>query len=127
MLKKLTVLVIAGLVYLNLCGFALIAAGVSEASKVRETIDVSYSKAIDMVKAAMISQGIELGKAVIQKEDARVRGAYPDGRSVSINIHRVSDIKTNVEVRVGKSEAGGEDAKKIIQAIILESFEGSGK
>lgn len=127
MFKKLVMLVFAGFMFLNLCGFALIAAGVSEASKARETIDASYSKTIDMVKAAMISQGIELGKAVIKKDDARVKGSYPDGRSVNIFVHRVNDAKTSLEVRVGTSEAGKEDANKIIQAIILESFSQNGK
>jgi len=128
MFRKLGVLIIIGFVYLNLCGFALVAAGVSETSKVKETIDARYSKAVDMVKAAMISQGIELGKAVIEKEDTRIKGSYPDGRSVNIKLHRINEEKTGIEIRVGTSEAGSEDAKKIMQAVIMESFEqGGGK
>lgn len=127
MLKKLAVSVMVGLMYFNLCGFALLAAGVSEASKAKETIDVSYSKAVDMVKAAMISQGIELGQAVIKPGVTKVRGAYPDGKSVRITINKISNTRCYIEVRVGTSEAGKEDARQVMQAIILESFERSGK
>lgn len=127
MLKKMAVLVIVGLMYLNLCGFALIAAGMSEASKIKETVNISYSKAIDMVKAAVISQGIELGNAVIKPDVTNVKGTYPDGKTVRIVINKISDTQCYIEIRVGRSDAGKEDARKILQAIILESLDRSGK
>jgi len=117
MFKKLLVLAVVGLISINVCGCTVVSAIVSEYSKAKQDLDVSYVKALDIVKEMFSVTGMKLKKAVIESNSARVTGIYIDGRTVRINIFKVSDDKCSIEVRVGMTEAGKKDAQKIMKAI----------
>lgn len=118
MFKRLVTVVIAGLIILNLCGFVAIVGGVSEFQKVRETVKASYGQALEITKMVLKEQNIKFEKATIDETKARVKGIYPNGETVTIMIYKFSDVESKVEVRVGTSEAGIDDARKIMENII---------
>jgi len=121
MLKKLSKLVFAGFLTLNLCGCAAVMIVVSENLKVKQTLNVSYSQAIDMVKGSVIEQGIKFQEALVGKDVARIKGRYDGGKSLHIYIHKISAAQCAIAVRVGTSEADKKIAEKILQGIISYS------
>lgn len=118
MLKKLTMLVFGVFVGLTLCGCIAAMAYMADTAKAKAEIDVSYSQAVDVVKAAMKTQDIEFVKAAIEKDILVAKGTYVDGKTVRIYVQKLSDTRCSFSVRVGMTEQGKADAEKILQAII---------
>ncbi|MBU0547909.1 MAG: DUF3568 domain-containing protein [Candidatus Omnitrophica bacterium] len=117
MFKKLIKLIFAVFLTINLYGCMVAMIFVSENLKVKQDLNVSYSQAFDIVKGAVIEQGIKFDKALIEKDVARINGNYA-GKSVHIFIHKISDSQCTIAVRVGTSEAERKIAEGILQAII---------
>ncbi len=118
MLKKLVMLILTGFMAINLCGCIAVMAGLAESAKAKQTLNVPYSEAIDIVSGALKTSGIEFEEAVIEKNIAEVKGKYTDDRTVRIFISKVSDSESRISVRVGTNEAGKKDAKEILQVIV---------
>lgn len=118
MFKKLAIMVFMGLLALSLCGCAAVMMYMADSAKAKQTLEISYSQALDIVKEAIQAQGIQFQEAVIEKDIARVRGRYTDDLTVRIFIHKISATRCTIAVRVGTSQAGKKDAEKILQAIV---------
>ncbi|MDD5477651.1 MAG: DUF3568 family protein [Candidatus Omnitrophica bacterium] len=118
MLKKLIKLIFAVFLAINLCGCAVVMIFISENLKVKQTLNVSYSQAIDIVKGSVIEQGIKFREALVEKDVARIKGRYDGGKSLHIYIHKINDNQCAIAVRAGTSEADKEIAEKILQGII---------
>jgi len=119
MFKKLLILFFIGFIAAGLCGCtAAVMAYMAESAKAKQTIDISYSEAIDVVRGAMKVEQIQFLEATIKGDIAEAKGRYVDGKTVRIYIHKTSDTQCDIAVRVGTSEAGRKDADKILKAII---------
>jgi hypothetical protein len=119
MLKRLSLWLVLVFAALQFCGCTMVAAYVAEHAKEKRDVDFSYSEAIDVVKAGLKPAGVQFIRAHIVKDYAMVKGKYiPDGRTVRIVVTRVSETQSNIAVRVGTSEAGKENAQKIMAAIL---------
>jgi len=117
-LKKLSIGMLAGFMVLNLCGCVLVMGALADTAKAKQTFNVSYSEAFDVVKGALKTIDMHFESATIKKTVAEIKGRYSDGRTVRILISKISDSETRIAVRVGTSTAGKKDAEKIMQAII---------
>jgi hypothetical protein len=71
-----------------------------------------------MAKIALKEQNIEFKNSTVGETEAKIVGVYPGGKTANIIIYKVSDIESRVEIRVGTSEAGMENAKQIMENII---------
>lgn len=125
MFKKLASVVLAGFMLVNLCGCIAVAAGLAETQKVKQNINVSYSQALDVVKATMQAQGIHFEKAEINEHVSQVKGKLVDGDAVRIYISKVSDNESAIAVRVGTSESGMDEARGILEGIVLSANQAS--
>lgn len=123
-MKKIIAAIFACLLAINLCGCMAAMIWMAENATSKQTLNLSYSQAIDIVKATLIAEGIKFQEAVIKDKIAEVKGTYTDEKTMRIYIHKISDTQCDIAVRVGTSEAGKKDAEKILQAIIDHAKKG---
>jgi hypothetical protein len=116
--------VVSGMMMLNLCGcFALFAGGVAAggtavwlSGKLAETFQAGFHHTIEASHSAMHQLNFPITHESQDDNDAAIKGTYTDGREIWIDIHRISDHTTKVEVRVGANpdkEAAGDILRKI--------------
>lgn len=125
MLKKAMLLIVSGMLMLNLSGCFLFVAGVVGGAgtavwlsgKLTQEFHSSYQTTIDATKQALETLNLSV---ISQKQDENVtqfKGSYRDGSEMWIDVRRVSDHSTKVEVRVGgvtsNKDADSEILKKI--------------
>ncbi len=125
MLRKTMLLIVSGMLMFNLCGcFALFVGAVGGAGtavwlsgKLTQEFHAPYQATVDSAKSAL--QALDL-TVVSEKQDentTQIKGSYSDGREMWIDIHRVTDHSTKVEVRVGGVSPDKEAASLILRKI----------
>ena len=125
MLKKIALFVFSGILMLNLSGCFLFVAGalggagtaVWLSGKLTQEFHASYHATIDATKLAL--QSLDL-KVVSEKQDenvTQIKGSYTDGSEMWIDIHRVTDNSTKVEVRVGGVSSNKEADSMLLKKI----------
>jgi hypothetical protein len=117
MFKKLSTLTLIVFISISFSGCIFVAASMREYQKAKQNFNVSYVKALEIVKKALISLDIEFEEAVIKPDIAVVKGKYTNDRTMYIEIFKISDNESKIAVRVGTSDAGKPDAQKILEAI----------
>jgi hypothetical protein len=125
MVKRLGVFVFSGLLLLNLYGcFALVAgtaAGAGTAvwlsDKLTQQFNASYDDTIKAAENALRSLRLELIKEARKIEVTQLRSKYTDGKEIWIDIHKITENSTKVEVRVGVVSSSREAANKILKRI----------
>jgi hypothetical protein len=128
MLKKIMTLVFCGAVMLNLSGCFLFVAGVAGGAgtamwlsgKLTQEFHSPYQQTIDASKRALESLKLPVSKETREENVAQIRSVYTDGKEVWIDIHRVADTSTKVEVRVGAVNPDKLAAGQLLRKI--ESF-----
>jgi len=118
MFKRLAMLMLTGFMAINLCGCIAVMAGLAESAKAKQTLNVSYSEAIDIVKGSFKALNVQFIEAVIEPNITQVKAKGANDRTVRIFISKISDSESRISVRVGTSEAGKEEAEEILQAIV---------
>lgn len=116
-LKKSSVLLFAFIIVLNLSGCASIPGLTTEPKELKLKWNVSYVRGLVLVKEALKSEPIRFETAMINKDGARLKGNYPDGKIIQIVIAKISNSESSVAVNLGSSLAAKEDAKKILEVI----------
>jgi len=117
MLKKLAITIIFGITCVSSSGCIFVAASLRENQKAKQDFNVSYTKALEIVKKALISLNLTFEEAVIKPDIAVVKGKYTNEKTMYIEIFKISEIESKIAVRVGTSDAGKLDAQKILEAI----------
>lgn len=85
--------------------------------KLSQEVNGSFDRALNAAKSALRSLTLNVTKETVKDNAAQVMSNYIDGRTVWIDIHRVSVLTTRVEIRVGA--AGDQEAeRKIMNKII---------
>jgi hypothetical protein len=109
MLTRVMYMVFSGMLMLNLCGcfalFAGVAGGAGTAvwlsGKLTQEFHATYPTTVDATKAALQSLNLQVIKESQEDNITQIKATYTDGKEMWIDIHRVSDVSTKVEVRVG--------------------------
>jgi len=125
MSKKILHLALSMMLMMNLCGcFALfvgVAGGAGTAvwlsGKLSEEFHASYQATIDATKMALQQLNLQITKQTQDVNVAQFQGLYSDGRDMWIDIHRISDNSTKVEVRVGAPNSDKDAASQILKKI----------
>jgi len=125
MLKKTLHLILTGMLMMNLCGcfalFAGVAGGAGTAvwlsGKLTQEFHASYHATIDATKSALQSLNLPITKESQDENVAQFKSVYTDGREIWIDVHRVSDNSTKVEIRVGGVSSDKEAASAILKKI----------
>lgn len=109
----------------HICGCVLLVPGVIGgvgtavwlSGKLTQEANVKLSKAVDAVESGLNSLKLVPVRESVKKNAAVIRGNYYDGQSIWIDVHRLSDKRSRIEVRVGV-KGDKEAARKIMDAII---------
>ena len=125
MLKRIVLFIFGGMLILNLSGCFLFIAGVAGGAgtavwlsgKLTQEFHASYQATIDATKSALQTLDLPMIKETHAPDVTQIKGSYSDGREMWIDIHRVKDGSTRVEVRVGGVTSNKEAASKILKEI----------
>lgn len=112
MLKKMLVLVFLVSLSINICGCApLLVAGGAVAGgagtagwisgKLVQELDAPFEKTVQAAKYTLESLNLTITKEIKKVNVAQIKSNYTDGKTIWIDIHKVSQSASRVEVRVG--------------------------
>ena len=125
MFKKIAVFVLLGLLSFNMYGcVALLAGGAAGAGtavwfsgKLTQEFHASYEQTINAAETALRSLKLEITKEAKEATVTQLKGKYIDGKDIWIDIRKVTENSTKVEVRVGAVNPDKQAADKILKRI----------
>ncbi|MBM3244950.1 MAG: DUF3568 family protein [Candidatus Omnitrophica bacterium] len=125
MLKNIAVVVLSGFLLLNMYGcFAVVAGTASGAGtavwlsgKLTEEFHASYDRTISAAKSSLRSLKLDLVKETRKDEVTQIKSKYSDGKEIWIDIRKVTEESTKVEIRVGAVSPDKEAADRILKRI----------
>lgn len=89
--------------------------------KVVQDVPASVKKVSDAAEYALDSMKCDMTKRIQQKESTQITAAYPDGKTIWIDIRRMGETLSSVEVRVG-ALSDKDAARKIMYEIAKRSI-----
>ncbi|MFA6281098.1 MAG: DUF3568 family protein [Candidatus Omnitrophota bacterium] len=109
MRKKILNLIFIGSLLLNSSGCVALVAGAAGGvgtafwleGKVSEEVNVSIKGGVKAVTAALRDMRLENTKTTIKDDAAQIKSKYTDGRIIWIDIKRITDTSSKIEIRVG--------------------------
>ncbi len=130
MFKKIAVFISSGILLMNICGcVALIAGGVAGgagtavwlAGKLVQNVNAPLDRVVQAAKDSLefrnrtvtIKETISEGHAV-----AQIRSRETSGEKIRIDIHKISDTRSRIEVRVGTVVINKDAADRILKEIV---------
>jgi hypothetical protein len=125
MMKRWGVGVLSVLLLLNLYGCVALLAGAAGGAgtaawlsgKLTQEVDASFDRTLTAVKSGLQSMTLKVTKETIKEDAAQVMSNYSDGRTIWVDIHRVTAFATRLEVRVGAA-GDKEAAQKVLNKIM---------
>lgn len=125
MLKRVIVFVSMVFLSVNLCGCFLLLAGAAGGAgtatwlsgKLTQEFNAPYERTISASKKALSSMKLELVKMSKEENVTQLKSNYTDGKDIWIDIRRITDSSTKVEVRVGALSPDKAAAEKILTKI----------
>ena len=125
MFKKITALVFCVLLLVNVYGCIALLAGAAGGAgtaawlsgKLSQDVNAPFDRAIKAVKSALKSFGMEVTKETKEHSVAQIMSKYADGRTVWIDIRRITEASSKIEVRVGAIGGDKEASDKILKKI----------
>ena len=125
MFKRITLFVFSGLLLLNIYGCVALLAGavagtgtaVWLSGKLTREFNASYERTINAAEKALRSLKLKVTKEAKEANVTQLKSKYSDGREVWIDIRKVTENSTKVEVRVGAVSPDKAAADKILKRI----------
>ncbi len=125
MLRKIGMLIFAGFLLFNVYGcFLLLAGGAGGAGtavwlsgKLTQQVNASYDNAVKAAKSALRSLNLEITKETKEEAVAQVMSKYSDGRTIWIDIHKITANSSKIDVRVGGMGSDKAAASEIMKRI----------
>jgi len=125
MVKKIAAFILVGFLSLNLCGCFAVVAGTAGGAgtsfwlsgKLTQEFNASYERTVSAAEKALDSLKLELAKSTKEENVTQLKSKYTDGKEIWIDIRRVTERSSKVEVRVGAIKPDREAADKILKAI----------
>ncbi len=117
MLRKLFLIFITGFALLGVYGCIALMAATGQISKAQQVFDADYFSTVKAVRSALRSQNITLVKAVFEDDHARIKARYNQEKFVYINLLKISQTQTKVEIAIGRSDADKENQEILLRSI----------
>jgi hypothetical protein len=125
MFKKTVVFVFSGFLLLNICGCFLLFAGavggagtaVWLSGKLTQQFNAPYGRTVNATTKALKSFNFEIAKEAKEENVTTFRSHYADGKEIWIDVRRVTDTSTKVEIRVGAVSGDKDACSKILDRI----------
>jgi len=126
MFKRMFVPIFFSLLLVNVYGCAALLIGgaaggagtaVWLSKKLTEEVSAPFDRAIEAAKSGLKSLNLEVTKETKEENIAQIKSKYTDGKTIWIDIRRMTDTNSQIEVRVGAVTGDKEAANKILNAI----------
>lgn len=123
--RKIAGLIFGVLLLVNISGCFLLLAGAAGGAgtavwlsgKLSQDVNAPFDRVIKAAKSALKSFDMEVTKETKEYSVAQIMSKYADGRTVWIDIRRITDESSKVEVRVGAIGGDKEASDKILKRI----------
>lgn len=124
MVRKLMILICSGLLLINTCGCVALLAGAAAGAgtatwlsgKLTQEVNAPFDRSLQAARSALKSLKLKVRKETVKENVAQVMSNYSDGKTVWIDIRRVTQSTSKIEVRVGAT-GDQEAASKILKQI----------
>lgn len=123
--RKIAAVIISIYLLANIYGCVTILAGAAGGAgtatwlsgKLSQQLDVSFEQAIQVVESGLKSLQLAITKKTVKKNIVQIMSEYRDGKTIWVDIRRISRYQSRVEVRVGVL-ADKQAAEEILSGII---------
>jgi predicted lipoprotein len=124
-MKKLLLLFAMGILLTSMCGcLVLLAGGAAGAGtavwlsgKMTQQFNTPYEQTIRAAQNALTSLKLEVVKETKEENVTQLRSKYSDGKDVWVDIRKITENSTKVEVRVGVVNPDKAASEKIMKKI----------
>ncbi len=124
MINKIAGAVVSICLLANIYGCVAILAGAAGgvgtatwlSGKLSQQLEAPFERALKAVESALKSLQLEITEKTVKKDVAQVMSKYTNGKTIWVDIHRISRYQSRVEVRVGA--LGDKEAAELILARI---------
>ena len=125
MIRKISALIFVSLLLINAYGCILLAGAAGGAGtavwlsgKLTQEVNTPFDRTITATESALKSLKLEVTKKTVEQEKvAQIMSKYTDGKTIWIDIRKVTDASSRVDVRVGAIEGDKRAADKILKTI----------
>lgn len=126
MAKRISILIFAGLLLMNMYGCVALMAGAAGGAgtavwlsgKLTQEVNAPFEQTINATKSALQSLKLEVTKETKEQKVAQIMSKYSDGKIIWVDIHKVTDSSSRIEVRVGAVGSDKAAARKILKRIV---------
>ena len=84
--------------------------------KLSQEVNVSFDRALQASRRGLESLKFKVTKETLKEDVAQLMSKYSDGRTIWVDVHRVADSASRIEVRVGAT-GDKEAAQKVLNQI----------
>jgi hypothetical protein len=84
--------------------------------KLVQQVDVPFDRAVSASKSGLQSLNLTVTKETVKTSVAQIMSQYTDGKTIWVDVHRITSTSSKIEVRVGA--AGDKQAAEKILASI---------
>jgi hypothetical protein len=124
MIRKISVFIVSAFFLINVYGCLAVVAGAAGGAgtaawlsgKLTQEFNATQAQAVSAVKSSLKSLGFDIEKETVKFDVAQIISKYSDGRTIWIDIHRITKKSQKIEVRVGAA-GDKEAASKIMDQI----------
>lgn len=125
MFKKIMVFVSLGLLLMNVYGCLLLAGAAGGtgtaiwlSGKLTQEVNAPLDNAAGAAKSALKSLRLKVEKETTEQNVIQIISKYSDGKTIWIDIRKITDSSSKIEVRVGAVSGDKEAADKILKRIM---------
>lgn len=125
MFKRIAVFILMVFIAINLYGCFVLLAGAAGGAgtaawlsgKLTEEVNYPLDRTVKATKSALASLKLPVTKETIETNVAQIMSKYTDGKTIWVDLRRVTDASSKIEVRVGAVSGNSEAADKILKRI----------
>lgn len=126
MYKKALVYVFFTVMLVNIYGCAALLLGSAAggagtavwlSGKLTQQVNASFESTIEAAKSGLKALNLEVTKETKEENVAQIKSKYSDGKTIWIDIRRITETSSKIEVRVGAVTSDKEAAAKILNSI----------
>jgi len=124
-MKKIVLLFVTGIFLMSIYGcFVVLAGGAAGggtavwlSGKLTQEFNATYERTIDAAGSALRSLRLDVTKQTKEENVTQLKSKYTDGKEIWVDVRKVTDNSTKVEVRVGAVNPDKGAADKILKRI----------
>ena len=125
MLKKVSIFIFSGFILLSLCGCWFLIGGAAGGAgtaawlggKLSQEYQASYNRTVNATEKALNSLALKIKQRTSNEKVTQFKSEYTDGKEIWIDVRKISEGSSKVEVRVGAVSPDKAAADKILKRI----------